>query len=615
MKRLAMLCACVLLAEYCAVRGLAGPAMVLPPVGEPTPWTRQGVLDPVQEFQFAIVSDRNGGMRPGVFEDAVRKLDLLQPEFVISVGDLIPGYTEEPKKLEAQWADIEATIGRLDMRYFHVPGNHDLTNAVERQDWARRFGPAYYHFVYRNALFLVLNTEETDTPGISSEQADYVARALAENKDVRWTFVFMHEPLWTSGYSSAGWKTVDALLADRPHTVFAGHVHRYTKYVRGGYDYYVLATTGAGSELTGPREGQFDEIVWVTMTPKGPSVVNIDLTGIWDKDVLTETADALRNKLARGEVALAPIAAGAGPFGGGTSELRVSNPGETPMTFSGAFRAHRLLRPDPEFFDFVVPPGSAEVRQVKVTAVAAAQVGEVPPLELAWTVRTGPAGKEPIEVKDSSALGVDSVIACPRRDKPVKVDGRLDDWPDLPLTCRAPQQILLDPDTWFGPDDGSFRFATAYDDDNLYIAVEVTDDRMMFDPGRSVWEQDGLELRLDARPDPARSQGRGDAEGTDFMVFAVGPGRTPAEAATYGPMNSPGAPQVAWSRTGGNYTVEIAVPASYLNKAQGGRWGAFRLNIAMDDFDYPGRPGAQLWWRPDWRHSLNYVGSGTFKRQ
>ena len=57
------------------------------------------------------------------------------------------------------------------------------------------------------------------------------------------------------------------------------------------------------------------------------------------------------------------------------------------------------------------------------------------------------------------------------------------------------------------------------------------------------------------------------------------------------------------------------MPASYLNKAQGGRWEAFRLNIAMDDFDYPGRPGAQLWWRPDWRHSLNYVGSGTFKRQ
>jgi hypothetical protein len=39
------------------------------------------------------------------------------------------------------------------------------------------------------------------------------------------------------------------------------------------------------------------------------------------------------------------------------------------------------------------------------------------------------------------------------------------------------------------------------------------------------WSADGLELRLDARPDPARSQGRGAAEGTDFMVLAVSPVR------------------------------------------------------------------------------------------
>src|SRR5262245_54143087 len=41
------------------------------------------------EFQFAVVSDRTGGHRAKVFSRAVKQLNLLQPEFVVSVGDLI----------------------------------------------------------------------------------------------------------------------------------------------------------------------------------------------------------------------------------------------------------------------------------------------------------------------------------------------------------------------------------------------------------------------------------------------------------------------------------------------------------------------------------------------
>ncbi len=122
-------------------------------------------------------------------------------------------------------------------------------------------------------------------------------------------------------------------------------------------------------------------------------------------------------------------------------------------------------------------------------------------------------------------------------------------------------------------------------------------------------------MRLDARPDPQRSQGRGEREGDDFLVVAVSPGPNADTASFYGPMNGPGAPQVAWSRTDGGYAMEIAVPVSYLDRVQGKSWEAFRLNIAEDDFDYPGRPGAQIWWRPDWRRPLNYAGSGTFKRR
>ena len=81
-----------------------------------------------------------------------------------------------------------------------------------------------------------------------------------------WTMLFLHKPLWT--YSernrTAGnpdptnWQRVEALLGDRPHSVFAGHVHHYVQYDRNGMKYYHLATTGGGSRLRGQSYGEFD---------------------------------------------------------------------------------------------------------------------------------------------------------------------------------------------------------------------------------------------------------------------------------------------------------------------------------------------------------------------
>ena len=58
------------------------------------PWTHLDLRNDPQDFQFVIVTDRTGGHRPGVFPDAMRRLNLLQPEFVMSVGDLIEGFRD-----------------------------------------------------------------------------------------------------------------------------------------------------------------------------------------------------------------------------------------------------------------------------------------------------------------------------------------------------------------------------------------------------------------------------------------------------------------------------------------------------------------------------------------
>ena len=64
-------------------------------LGDAHPYSHLRVNNNPDNFQFAIVTDRTGGHRAGVFEDAIRKLNLLQPEFVVRVGDLIEGYTKD----------------------------------------------------------------------------------------------------------------------------------------------------------------------------------------------------------------------------------------------------------------------------------------------------------------------------------------------------------------------------------------------------------------------------------------------------------------------------------------------------------------------------------------
>jgi hypothetical protein len=53
-----------------------------------------------------MVSDRTGGHRAGVFSRAVELLNLMQPEFVLSVGDLIEGSPDDDGTLARQWREF-----------------------------------------------------------------------------------------------------------------------------------------------------------------------------------------------------------------------------------------------------------------------------------------------------------------------------------------------------------------------------------------------------------------------------------------------------------------------------------------------------------------------------
>jgi len=253
------------------------------------PWTHLRLNDEPDTFHFAVVSDRTGGHRARIFSEAVSSINLLQPAFVLSVGDLIEGYTQDGTRLASEWKEFQTYTSKLQMPFFYVPGNHDVSNSFQEKAWQERFGRRYYHFLYRNTLFLMLCTDdpaEKSQGQVSKEQADYVQRVVKANPSVRWTFVAVHKPLWDqANLDKNGWLEVEKALEGRPYTVFAGHIHRYQKFIRQGQNYYQLATTGGSSKMRGLRYGEFDHVAWVTMKKDGPTVANIMLDGILPEDL------------------------------------------------------------------------------------------------------------------------------------------------------------------------------------------------------------------------------------------------------------------------------------------------------------------------------------------
>ena len=323
------------------------------------PYTHLNFKNDPNEFQFAIIADNAGSGRRGVFPAAVEMVNLLQPEFVACLGDLVEGYMSSSHEMadedtyRAWWKDVDGYLEKLEMPFFFLPGNHDLNNPASVKVWRERHGGTrvYYHFIYKDVLFLMIDTEDppkdTDklreedpeqailidnayaavkqaiaarepiekilelltpieefcgTIHISDAQVEYFKEVLAANPDVRWVFVLMHSPAWwtASGFEQdpGNFAKIEALLADRDYTVFAAHTHVYNYTVRNGRDYITTAMSGA---MNVPRLGAIDHVVWVTMTKEGPKIANLLLNGILDKTGpvagdLTEKAGMYRPK-------------------------------------------------------------------------------------------------------------------------------------------------------------------------------------------------------------------------------------------------------------------------------------------------------------------------------
>jgi hypothetical protein len=121
---------------------------------------------------------------------------------------------------------------------------------------------------------------EQTAGNITAEQSAYFQQAIAEHPDVLWTFLFMHKAPWERE-DEMNFAAIEQALADRPYTVFNGHIHAYEHLERHGRDYIRLATTGG--VWFPERAPAMDHVMLVTVDDEGVDIANLKLSGILDK--------------------------------------------------------------------------------------------------------------------------------------------------------------------------------------------------------------------------------------------------------------------------------------------------------------------------------------------
>lgn len=583
------------------------------------PFSSKPFVNNPKDFQFIIVSDRTGGHREGVFAQGIKKINLLQPEFVMSVGDLIEGYTENEEIINQEWDEFMDILSPLDSRFFFVPGNHDYTNKTMGDIWKDKFGPSYYHFIYKDVLFLSLNSEDNfggdGKPYIGQTQFEYFEKVLQENEKVRWTFVFMHQPIWTNTGETGKWNLIQELLANRQHTVFAGHVHQYTSYEINNMNYITLATLGGVSGLRGKAFGEFDHVTWVTMKDQGPVISNLMLDGIEGASVTVEKTTNIFNRLSQHPILKPSLNfIDSEKSDTATIELVAEN-------YLTNYSVEIIVEPmsnediivanDPITL-YLEPKDKLEIAlpatflKSKVEKPVVFQLSNKLIARDSFASRTYDTNPYLIWQDEFSYLPQE-LYPIETLNSALTLDGSLEDWNN---SLKYPVESKTT--------NARFDFSLVQDDTYFYVGIDAKDPTIVKSPKTSTGlDFEGAFVNFDVRDINISAYNKGDInELLSGMWFGMG--FTITE--DYGTIDYkhlwPEGMDGYYQLKEGGYTAEFKFPKYLIKSIQGDAWEYLRFNVGIND-KVINENGEEVvvpvYWTPLWDKAPS--GSGTFRRK
>ncbi len=217
---------------------------------------------PGEAVRFAILGDRSGGVNQEKFEEVVRDIARMRPDFVITVGD-IPDDAEEE-----DWLVSLKTLETISAPIYFTPGNNDIVDAESAARYTKHTGfTPYYSFNIEDIHFIILDNSIAESiHEMGEEQLQWLEKDLKKHRRADLTIVFMHKPFWASGIAEGNPDPLHEMFKTwGVDAVFTGHWHQYAHDRFDGIDYYLVGSSGGGFPFIDESLGMFYQYMWCTV--------------------------------------------------------------------------------------------------------------------------------------------------------------------------------------------------------------------------------------------------------------------------------------------------------------------------------------------------------------
>ncbi|MDH4212008.1 MAG: metallophosphoesterase [candidate division WOR-3 bacterium] len=554
-------------------------------------------------FRFAVVGDRTGTPQDPVFEEIIEEIALLDPDFVMCVGDIAEVDVGDSAAVDAEFNHMLDIVGKLPCKFYWCAGNNDIAQESDRIRYEAKTGfKRYYSFNYENSHFVVLDNTMlyfAQTQEMDEEQLDWLQKDLEKHKQMDNKFVFYHIPTYI--YALRGGESDTLMQIFEKYgvdVVFTGHHHEYSYLNHNNVEYIDVGSSGGGISTNDAARGHFYQYLTITVRGDKRSIALFKKESAMPRDVVTLEDLETINRLDEEAIVIDEF----------VIEDDARNISQSVTATVENFGPDSLLYPivwntDPARYtikpiqmNLVVAPGEKREYEFEVTLTDGSDPFPIPRFTLAY-----PFTEDKVCTL-YNLLSIKRQKNVQTASTPPEIDGKLDD----------PLWQAVVPVTALGNYNGSdiapiekTEIYFAHDDENLYFATRCYDNDLsqlradIFEHDGTTYYDDNLWLFFDTN---------GDQETYYQTIINCNGAVFDRKCATDGTRDASwnGAWEVSSGREAGAWTLEFKIAKAELAPFNEEKWG-FNMRRLQPRFNDAG------YWSIPFAHAPQYFGILVFK--